>query len=204
VHAAIRDLSRSSQSPGRWILCLALIFIGAFVSACRDPSPPPRWQEGGARLVLGDAKWFTEGGTIEVLARGYVLFSGRLVFVIDRVGRVVDADYAPVALLMPDGELIGTDSTDLGRIGLRNGAPPDQETAWFTIKEDGEVTFFDRSGERLDAGHWTGCDERMLRTCTLVSHLAFLRAARRQRPMGPGYGPGMMGPGMGIGVWRWR
>jgi hypothetical protein len=192
-----------ASTSGLLASCLAALALAGTVG-CHTPSPPPQWASGGAALVLpADARWIFDDETVELRADGKVVVNGRLVLVVDRVGRVVNDEYEPLALLMPDGTVVGTDSHDLGHIGRTNGAPPGSETAWFSIQDDGRVIFFDREGDRREAGRWSGCTGPSMRACALVSHVFFVRA--RYGPRRWGYGPGF-GPGLGIGfgyaTWR--
>ena len=70
-----------------WVLLLAA------VSGC-TPSQPPRWSEGGAPLMLPEARWQRDGDdTIEIKANGHVVEDGDLIFVIDRVGQESNATF---------------------------------------------------------------------------------------------------------------
>ena len=160
------------------------------------PEKPARWVEGGTPLVLPAAHWNRGGNdAVEIRADGKVLEAGDLVFVVDRVGRVVDDHYDPVAVLLPDGRLAGTDDAMLGQIGITNASPPSAGQAWLTVMPNGEVIFFDSDGERSYGGVWTGCDGPAHRACTLVTHLMVLRSYLR-RPA-----PGVsVGVGVGVGV----
>jgi hypothetical protein len=169
----------------------ALLLVAA--TSC-TPSEPPRWAEGGAPLALPTAQWQRDGDTIEIRPNGHVIEDGDLLYVIDRVGRVVDEDYEPVALLFPDGRLAGPDDRNMGHVGISNAAPPDRVEAWLAVTPDGAVTYFDYDGERSAGGRWTGCTGAALRTCTLVTHLMAMRhySDRRQ--------PGVtVGVGIGVG-----
>ncbi len=162
------------------------------------PSAPPRWAEGGAPLVLPAAHWNRgDSSAIDVRPDGRVLEDGGLLFVLDRVGRVVDSDYEPVALLFPDGHVVGTDDRLLGRVGVSNASPPGSGTAWLSVSPTGQVVYFDADGSRSDGGVWTGCDGPALRTCTYVTHLVALRSyVRREAGVGVGVG---IGVGVGVG-----
>ncbi len=165
----------------------------AVLASC-TPSEPPRWSEGGAPLVLPSARWQRDDDdVIEVQPNGHVLEDGDLIFVIDRVGRVVDDDYEPVALLFPDGRLAGTDDRSLGHVGVANAAPPSRVEAWLAVTPDGAVTYFDSDGDRSAGGRWTGCSGAAQRTCTLVTHLVAMRHYSDRSEPG-------VGVGIGIGV----
>jgi hypothetical protein len=177
----------------RRLLCLT---VSAWLSACA-PSQPPNWAEGGALLELGAAQWERDGGVpVELRANGHVLVDGDLAFVIDRVGRVANADYDAYAVLLPDGQLVGTDDISLGRIGVTNASPPGAVEAWLAVTPDGQVLYFDTDGERSSGGVWHGCNGPVLRTCTLVTQLLAVASYRGMRS-GVGIGVGV---GVGVGV----
>jgi hypothetical protein len=174
---------------------LALLgVVAAALSGCA-PTPPPRWAQGGAVLSLPVARWDrADGGVLEIRSDGHVYENGSLLFVVDRVGRVVDEDYEPVALLFPDGRLAGSEDRALGHVGISNAAPPDRHQAWLSVASDGSVVYYDEDGEREGGGRWMGCAGPAHRTCTLVTHLVAVRNYAR-RPT-PGVGVGI---GIGIG-----
>lgn len=163
------------------------------LTACSS-NPPPRWAEGGAPLMLAEARWDRDGESdVLVSATGEVTADGELLFAIDRVGRVVDEDNDPVALLAPSGELLGNDGAYLGRVGLTNAAPPHSDTAWLSVLVDGTVIRFDDEGERLADGRWSGCLGPRQRLCTLVTHLVALHGYRRPASgTSVGFGVGVM------------
>jgi hypothetical protein len=165
------------------------IALGLLLVAC-TPSPPPRWAEGGAKLLLPNARWQRDGDVIEIQPSGEVLEDGDVVFVLDRVGRVVDDDREPVALLLPTGALAGNDAADLGQVGRSNASPPWGSYAWLSLQADGTVVRFDAEGERSADGHWQGCGTAQ-RTCTLVSHLFALRDHGRRPSSSVGIGIGV-------------
>lgn len=109
---------------------------------------------------------------------------------IDRAGRVFEPDGEPIAVLQPDGHLIGPDDKPMGRVGLHNAALPGRSTAWVSIGPQGEVIRYADDGERLADGIWTGCGSAV-RTCTLVSHLVGLVELERQPRVTFGIGIGM-------------
>ncbi len=160
------------------------------------PSQPPRWSQGGAALILPEARWQRgDDDAIEIHANGHVIEDGDLIFIIDRVGRVTDEDAEPVALLFPDGRLAGTDDRNLGHVGVTNAAPPSKVEAWIAVMPDGQVTYFDSDGERSAGGRWSGCNGPAQRTCTLITHLVALRHYTDERNSGVG-----VGIGIGIGL----
>ena len=175
----------------RWLPLLAA--MAAIVSGC-GPKPPPRWAEGGAPLVVAPARWERgDDDVIEILPNGTVTEDGDPMFVIDRAGRVTDEDLEPIAVLLPDGHVAGTDNRLLGRVGVANAAPPDSAAAWIAVMPNGQVVYFDEEGDRSNGGVWRGCQGPQLRTCTLVTHMvAMRRYADRSR--------GGVSVGVGIGV----
>jgi hypothetical protein len=144
--------------------------------------------------VLPSARWErADGDVLEIRPDGQVLEGGDLLFVVDRVGRVVDDEYEPLALLFPDGRLAGSEDRALGHIGIANAAPPDRHQAWLTVAPDGSVIYYDEDGERQSGGRWTGCGGAAQRTCTLVTHLIAVRSYARRSAPG-------VSVGVGIGV----
>ncbi|MEB2312322.1 MAG: hypothetical protein OZ928_10765 [Polyangiaceae bacterium] len=171
---------------------LGVVVIAGVLGACAA-TPPPRWQEGGAPLVIAPARWERSGeDPIEILPNGQVVQDGDLLFAIDRAGRIFDGNNEPLGILLPDGFLAGTDNRLLGRIGVANAAPPGGAAAWLAILPDGRVVYFDDDGERTDGGVWRGCDGPQLRTCTLVTDwLRVQQALNRPRvTVGVGIGVG--------------
>ena len=146
-------------------------------------------------MDIQPARWQRNGDPVEILANGQVLEDGDLVFVVDTVGRAVDADYEPVALLFPDGRLVGTNSQDLGHVGINNASPPGSATAWLSVRPNGDVVVFDYDGERQDGGRWSRCDGAAHRVCTYVTHLFALRESHRAEQSGGGVSVGV---GMGF------
>jgi hypothetical protein len=166
----------------------------ALLVSC-SATPPPGWATGGAPLVFANASWQDGDGTVIDLSQaGLVTSEGHLLFILDGSGRAYTKDREPLAMVLPDGNIAGTDQTYLGRIGITNASPPGGTTAWLTLREDGSVIHFDEQGERLSDGKWQGCDGPQLRTCTLVTHLVTLeRSAAAAR--------GGVYVGFGVGFW---
>ncbi|HEX3774257.1 MAG TPA: hypothetical protein VHV51_07315 [Polyangiaceae bacterium] len=172
------------------LLGLALVATGC------TPSAPPRWAEGGATLAITPARWDRpDDDSIEIQADGRVLEGGHLRFVIDRVGRVTDDDYEPFAILLPDGRLIGSDSSALGYVGLNNASPPFAPQAWLSLQPDGRVVFYEPNGDRSLRGAWRGCDGPSRRACTLVTQLVAMRNYRSAPRSGVTFG---IGVGVGL------
>jgi hypothetical protein len=167
--------------------------VAATVLGCA-PTPPPRWAEGGAVMALPNARWDRgDGEVIEIRPDGQVLEGGSLLFVVDRVGRIVDDEYEPLAMLFPDGRLAGAEDRALGHVGISNAAPPDRHQAWLSVGPDGGVVYYDEDGERQNGGRWVGCDGPAHRTCTLVTHLVAVRSYARRSTPG-------VSVGLGIGI----
>jgi hypothetical protein len=174
----------------------SLLLALAAMPGCA-PSKPPNWAEGGAPLAIAAAHWErSEGGPVDIQPNGHVLIDGDLTFVVDRVGRVADAEYEAFAVLEPDGQLVGENDQSLGRIGTTNASAPGAVEAWLSVMPDGHVVYFDTDGERSDGGVWQGCVGPVLRTCTLVTQLV---AVQHYRRMHSGVGVGI-GVGVGVGV----
>jgi len=170
-----------------------VFLVGLLVSAfgCK-PQEPPNWPRGGAALSIAPARWDRAGeDAIEIRSDGQVLEDGDLLFVVDRVGRIVDKDYDPVAILLPDGRVFGTESHPLGQVGVTNAAPPWSAQAWLAVTPDGAVTQFSAEGDRSSLGRWQGCNGPALRTCTLVTHMVALRHYRAEPSSSVGIGVGI-------------
>jgi len=171
----------------------ACLLVSTLALAACNSSPPPRWEDGGAALAIGAARWDrAKRRAIEIRPDGSVYEGRKEILLVDRAGRVTDEDREPLAILLPDGFVAGPDDTALGRVGLSNAAPPDSANAWLAVMPNGEVVFFAPNGDRQSDGVWSGCEGAMLRTCTLVTHMIALRNYRD-----PHRGPAV---GIGIGV----
>jgi hypothetical protein len=172
-----------------------MVGLGLLTLLGCTPQEPPNWPQGGAALTIAPARWDRGGeDSVEIRADGQVLEDGDLVFVLDRVGRIVDEDYDPLAILLPDGRVFGTDQRPLGQVGVTNAAPPWAAQAWLAVMPDGSVTRFDSDGERSSLGRWQGCNGPTLRVCTLVTHMLILRHYRGEPSSGVS-----VGVGVGIG-----
>jgi hypothetical protein len=152
--------------------------------------PPPNWARGGAPVDIPAARWTRADRTVDVVADGRVMIDGDHAFTIDRAGRVYEPDGDPIAVLQPDGSLVGNDGRMLGQIGVMNAALPGASAAWLTVGPRGEVIRYDDEGERSADGAWMGCGPAV-RTCTLVTHLVELREMERRPRVGVGIGIGM-------------
>jgi len=156
------------------------------------PTVPLRWAEGGSPLTLPTARWNRgDNDPIDVRPDGKVLEDGSVIFVVDRVGRVADDHFEPVAVLLPDGRLAGTDEHFLGQVGISNASPPMSGQAWLAVVPNGQVIYFDDDGTRSGGGLWTGCEGPAHRTCTLVTHLIALRSYMQRAQTGVSVGVGV-------------
>jgi hypothetical protein len=171
--------------------------LGALAALSCAPSVPPRWAEGGAALLIQPAHWARgDEDVVDLRSNGQVLENGHLRFVIDRVGRVTDDEYEPFAVLLSDGNVVGTDDRALGYVGLSNASPPGSEQAWLSLQPDGSVLFFEPNGDRSVRGKWLGCDGPGRRACTLVTQIFALRNYRVAPSGGVTFGVGV---GIGAG-----
>jgi hypothetical protein len=170
-----------------------LVLLGLLAAAGCAPNPPPQWEAGGAPLILPNARWDRAGeDSIEIKPDGKIVEDGDVIMVVDRAGRVVDEDYEPIALLMPDGHVAGTDNRLLGRVGHANAAPPGGAAAWLAILPNGQAITFDEEGERESAGTWYGCEGPQKRTCTYVMHVILVRHYLNRPRSGVGVGVGVI------------
>jgi hypothetical protein len=180
----------------------------AWVVACFgvlgcSANPPANWAKGGAPLDIPRARWVFGSTLVEVVQDGKVIVGGEHTLTIDRGGRVFDPDREPVALLEPDGKLIGPDDESMGVVGALHASRADEPHAWISVAPSGEVIIYDDEGERRVAGVWIGCNAtpRTHQVCTLVSHLLALRM-RANAERGGGEPSVGIGIGVGIGVGR--
>jgi hypothetical protein len=170
---------------------LLVILVG--LAAC-EARPPANWVQGGSRLDIPRARWTRSGHLIDIMPDGQVLADGEHVFSLDPAGRIFELDNDPIAVLQADGRLLGKDDVLLGKIGIRNAAPPGKDVAWVAVSEQGEVLHFDPDGEGHPDGGWEGCGGAV-RACTLVTHVISLSESRRY-----GAHPGFYGPSVGVGM----
>lgn len=189
----------------------------ALVAGCAAGTPPPGWQQGGSPLWIPHAVWRTGVHSIDLLNDGRVMVNGTASFVIDQAGRVQDAEGQPVALLLPNGRLIGPQGEDLGVVGPVTAALPGANVAWLGLLPSGEVVRYDDNGATQSGGQWMGCGgyAPSLQACLLVTHLV----ATRFRPATPmnrwpnnpsnPWGPSSpwsttpYSPGFGFGISPW-
>ncbi|HZF52499.1 MAG TPA: hypothetical protein VE093_27780 [Polyangiaceae bacterium] len=186
---------------------LSIAALGLVLPACAA-MPPSKWAEGGARLELPRARWALVELAVDLLPDGTIWVNSEHVLTLDSAGRVINPDKEPVAMLMPDGRLLGKDDEPLGVVGSLHASMPDEANAWLSVLPTGEVIRYIDDGERMNFGAWLGCNvsPRAQQSCTLVTHLLGMRIKEEQdrlRASNGGYRPGMM-PGMvpfGLGGW---
>jgi hypothetical protein len=174
-----------------------LLVSAVFLSAC-EATPPVHWVVGGASLEIPHARWVRGEGTVDITADGMVFVDGDHQLDIDRAGRVFDLDAEPVALLEPDGRLIGPDDAPLGVVGSMHASLPGRSTAWITVTENGEVITYDDDGQRSGMGVWVGgcgVSARTHQVCTLVTHLIAMKLRDRSSDSD---GLASRGDGMGV------
>ncbi len=178
-------------------LTLALATLG-----CAGPKPPANWVQGGARLDLVPARWTFDGEPVVIRSRGdfaEVLVDGDVEIVIDRVGRVYDKLQRPIALLEPDGRLVGMNEDLRGVVGSQFAALPGKPNAWLSIQPQGAVTKYEPDGGPKPVGAWAGCAVTPFsqQACLLVSYLLFFEEEGEDALS---KSPGAISPGIGIGV----
>ncbi len=157
-------------------------------------APPPNWDQGGAPLALGTARWDRDGDIFEIEPNGTVTEDGEVIFQIDRAGRVYYEDGNPIAILLPNGHLVGEEAKGMGEVGPVSAAFPGSAFAWLSLDPSGRVIRYDRDGGQYVDGTWTGCNGPMVKTCTLVTHMVAMREWRERPRMRVGVGVGVMVP----------
>lgn len=185
-----------------------LLGIGALSLLGCAARPPANWVQGGAPIDVVPSRWIGSNSTVEVTPDGKVMLNTEHLMSIDRGGRVVDPDAKPLALLLPDGRVLGPDDAPLGFVGAWSASLPDSQLAWIAVMNTGEVVRFKDQGERQTLGVWVGGCNYSLRAhqmCTLVTHLLAMKYkdatpypysswGRSNYP--PGMDPGVGYPGM--------
>ena len=176
-----------------WVGILGAAALGF---GCEPPKPPAHWQQGGAVLVLPRARWVRGDVTVDLFPQGQVLVDGDHVLSLDAAGRVFEPNGTPVALLEPDGAVVGRGNEDLGTVGAVTAARRGQQVAWLALQPSGEVVLFGRRGQTRPLGVWVGCGSapRVQQACVLLSHL--LAEQLLERPADP---PVTFGVGIGVG-----
>lgn len=171
------------------LLLASLLFAGC------SSHPPARWAQGGATLVITRAHWERGGDPVDLMPDGKVLVGGEHVYTVDAAGRVTEPDKDPVAMLYPDGHLVGPDEQALGFVGVGSASLPGASTAWVLVAPNEAVVTYDEDGASRPGGYWQGCQGQAFRTCTLVTHLVGYRDYTRRPRMS-------VGVGIGIGIRR--
>src|SRR5258708_10173231 len=171
-----------------WRPMTLFVAIALPVASCGS-RPPANWAAGGAATEVPRAHWERGDNPVDVLADGRVLVDGDVWFRIDRAGRVYDAEGEPLAVLQRDGQLLGSDDTSLGTIGVYNAALPGSKFASVTVAQGGGVVHYDGDGDPHADGGWAGCGAAA-RTCTLVTHVVYIQEARMRPHFGVGIGVG--------------
>ncbi|NUP13540.1 MAG: hypothetical protein HOW73_46480 [Polyangiaceae bacterium] len=169
---------------------LALVAtVGLLVSlaGCAKPKPPAHWISGGGRLDLVPARWEYDGDPVEIRPRGdyaEVLVDGDVEFIVDRVGRVYTRYQQPVAILEPDGRLVGHEQELLGNVGSSYAAQPGKANAWLALSPDGRVVKFEEGGGQKPSSQWTGCSVTpfSLQACLLVTYLLYFEDEGQRAP----------------------
>lgn len=174
---AIPYLARMARMA-RGLLTGAMVLgssVGAVaISTGCSQTPPPKWAQGGVPLELQPAVWERQTEFVQVQKNGYVILNDRLVFILDRNGRVHDAIGDPYAVLEPGNRLSGNNNWNLGTVTMNTATPVSGLPPWITIFPSGKVIRKDFEGYSFEDGYWSGCNGPMIRTCTLVTHLILL------------------------------
>lgn len=189
------------------LLSIPLLFacICAVFGCVGSATPPPGWQQGGAPLFVPRATWTFRYNAVELLPDGRVIVNERHVFSIDRAGRVYDPDGRPIALLRPDGRLVGPGEDDLGAVAPTAAALPGEGYASLAIAPDGRVIKQDDS-DPTSLGSWAGCGfyAMSLQACMLVTLLVSTKFQPyrpiNRYPTTPYGTPVMPGYGVGLGL----
>jgi hypothetical protein len=189
----------------RLILASAFAFV---LGGCAS-GMPANWARGGAVLDVPRARWVVGTSVVEVFPDGRVVLNETQEMTVDRGGRVFDTNNDPIALLEPNGRLVGPGDKLLGNVGVLHASKEDEPNAWLSVMPTGEVVQYADDGTKSSLGVWIGCHPSYSahQACTLVSHLLaprILSAAQANRTMLPNgmMGPGNYVPGMGTPLWR--
>lgn len=182
-----------------------VVSLAPLLGACVTNAPPARWIEGGAALEIPNARWAVGDDVVIIRPDGVVQRNGDFELAIDRAGRVFDDSNEPLAVLEPDGRVLGPNDADLGRVGSVTASLPGWDVAWLMIGADGQVTHFSPEGERQSFGAWVGCaaNARTALACSLVTHLLAIKyqgVPQRSSSFGIGVGVGV-GVGVGPGAY---
>lgn len=181
---------------------LTPVVLLALLAACAA-TPPANWARGGALLDIPRARWVYADLAVDVMPDGKILVNGEHFLNVDRGGRVFELSAEPVALLEPDGKVVGPNDAPLGQIGMLHASLPGEANAWITVAQTGAVIRYGEDGEREPFGAWMGCEAspRAHQTCTLVTHVLGMRIRVLERHhRSPGALESGIGPGVGIGL----
>jgi hypothetical protein len=172
---------------------VAVVCFAAALTACSPPKPPAHWEQGGTMLDIPRARWVRGDEVVELAANGAVYVDGEHDLTVDRAGRVYEPDGAPVALLEPNGRLVGPDEEDLGVVGAATASLPGSDVAWLGLYPSGELVAYGPEGQRQSLGVWLGCARgaRAQQACVLVSHLLAQRLRRRSEAPAMSFGVGV-------------
>lgn len=141
-------------------------------------------------MEIAQAHWERVSESVDILPDGRVIVDDEHWFTVDRAGRFFEPDNEPIAVLAPDGQLVGKDNTAWGNVGIQSAALPGSVEAWLTLDPQGQVIRYDADGDRHPDGAWAGCGSA-LRTCTAVTHVVSILEARRRPHVGFGIGFGV-------------
>src|SRR5262252_1086589 len=131
-------------------------FLVPFVACACSSTPPAHWAQGGQIVDIPHARWVRGDAVVDIQRDGTILVDNEHQLTIDRAGRVFDVDHQPVALLEPDGRVIGPDEAPLGQIGSLHASKPGEQQAWLTVTPAGEVIRYTSDGDRISMGAWVG------------------------------------------------
>jgi hypothetical protein len=148
-----------------------ILGCGLFLYGCA-PARPAHWAEGGARLEIPSARWVRSRGEVVLAPNGAVDVGGERELSIDPSGRVRDAEGESLALLEPDGRLVGRDDALLATV-TDSAAKPADSLGGLAVLPDGRIVLRAADGEH-GAGTWVGgCNASAAarRACTLVAYL---------------------------------
>ncbi|WP_437482858.1 hypothetical protein WME75_41670 [Sorangium sp. So ce1014] len=175
---------------------LALVVPLSLLAACAA-TPPANWARGGALLDIPRARWVHGNLAVDIAPDGKIFVNGEHRLSVDRGGRVFGLEAEPLALLEPDGRVIGPNDDALGQVGVLHASLPGEANAWLTVAQNGPVIRYAEEGEREPFGVWLGCEvtARAHQTCTLITHVLGMRIRKLERqtttaPVGVGLGSG--------------
>ena len=158
-------------------------------------------------MDLPVAQWVYDGDPVDIRPFGadyaQVTVDGDVALHLDRVGRVYDKYKRPIALLEPDGRLVGIDNELYGVVGAVNAAQPGKAHAWLSYAPNGAIIKHDEQAGPVAVGGWVGCGATPFtqQACLLVSYVLYFQDEGERTgervPAGPSVG---IGVGVGVGV----